>query len=344
VKVIVATSTSPFVYGGATLLVDWLQEALVARGHEVEVYRIPFYGSPEDMPGQMVGMRLWDFTGHGDRLIAIRTPSYLIRHHSKVVWFLHHHRPAYDLWDTYRDVPDDPSGWEFRRMMFASDEVALSECESVFVNSKRVGDRLSYYNNIDSEILYPPLGESVELGPGPSGDTLVYVSRVVPHKRQLLAVQALAHTRSDVRLVIAGSAPGAGYADEIYSTIDELGLVDRVSFVNTVVSDDTKRRLIEKALGIVYVPLDEDSYGYVGLEAAAAHKPLVTTTDSGGVLELVEDRVSGLVCPPTAASLGRAFDELYNNRTQAASFGQALRERVDALKISWDHVIDRLLA
>jgi glycosyltransferase involved in cell wall biosynthesis len=344
VKVIVVTSSSPFIYGGATLLVDWLHEALAARGHEVEVYRIPFHSDPHLMPGQMVGMRLWDFTGHGDRLITIRTPSYLIRHHSKVVWFLHHHRPAYDLWDSYRDVPDDPGGREFRRMMFVSDEAALAECKTVFVNSRRVGDRLRRYNGIESEVLYPPLGESVDLTAGPLGDQLVYVSRIVPHKRQLLAVQALAHTRSDVRLVIAGGVGSPSYADEIRATITDLGLTERVSFLDQVISTEDKKQLVENALGVVYLPLDEDSYGYVGLEAAAAGKPLITTTDSGGVLELVQDGESGIVTSPTQESIASAFDDLYFDRESAAQIGRALHGRVAELQISWDHVIDRLLA
>lgn len=343
-RVVVVSAVSPFVYGGAALLVDWLQEALEKRGHEVETYRVPVYASPDELPAQMVGLRMWDFTGVGDRLIAIRTPSYLVRHHSKVAWFLHHHRPAYDLWDTFPDVPDNGSGREFRRMMFSSDERALAECDNVFTNSQRVSDRLQQFNGIDSEVLYPPLGESVDLHAGPLGDSLVYVSRVVPHKRQLLAVQAMAHTRSDVKLIIAGGGEGSNYVREIYGEISRLGLVDRVSFVNTVISDAAKRDLLANALGVVYVPLDEDSYGFVGLEAAAAGKPLITSSDSGGVLELARDGVTGYITDPTPEHLARAFDALYEDRGRAAAMGGALAERVQRLNISWDHVVDRLLA
>ena len=343
-KVILATSTSPFVYGGATLLFEWLEEAFKQRGHEVETYRIPVYSSPADLPGQMVGLRMWDFTGHGDRLITIRTPSYMIRHHNKVAWFLHHHRPVYDLWDHYPDVPHDAGGREFRRMMFASDDRALAECERVFVNSQRVGDRLMTYNGISSEVLYPPLGASAQVDTGDLGDAIVYVSRIVPHKRQLLAVQALAHTRTPVRLVLAGQDGGSGYAAEIFRAIDELGLLSRVTFVHTEISDASKRDLLASALGVAYIPLDEDSYGFVGLEAAAARKALVTTSDSGGVLELVQDGVNGLVAEPDPVSLARAFDRLYEDRAAALAMGAALWRRTNELNISWDHVVSRLLA
>lgn len=343
-KVIIATSISAYSFGGATLLVDWLEEALIARGHTVEVYKIPVWGSPHDLPAQMVGLRQWDFTGQGDRLIAVRTPSHLVRHHSKVVWFLHHHRSAYDLWDEYPDVPDDPSGHEFRRMMFASDEMALAECRQVFTNSQTVSDRLTRYNGLDSEVLYPPLGESVEHTVGPYGDSLVYISRIVPHKRQLLAVQALGLTKTPVRLTLAGGSGGGSYTDEIFREIDRLGLSRRVNFINTVISDETKDDLIADALGVIYIPLDEDSYGFVGLEAVAARKPIVTTSDVGGVLELVADGSNGLVAEPTAESLAAAFDRLYSDRELVAAMGAAQADRVAALNISWDHVVERLLA
>jgi glycosyltransferase involved in cell wall biosynthesis len=343
-KIIIATATSPFIFGGATLLVDWLEQALTKRGHEIETYRIPVHASAEDLPAQLVGLRMWDFTGHGDRLITIRTPSYMIRHHSKVVWFLHHHRPSYDLWETYPDVPDNASGREFRRLMFASDEVALAECEHVFTNSARVSERLRHYNGIGSEVLYPPLGESVDLRSGPLGDTIVYVSRVVPHKRQLLAVQAMAYTKTPVKLIIAGGTLGEAYGKTIEHEISRNGLGDRVTFMRGVITDERKGDLLAESLAVVYIPLDEDSYGYVGLEAAASHKALVTVTDSGGVMELVEDGVNGFACEPTPEALAQAFDALYDNREMARSMGDALAQRVKVLHIDWDHCIDRLLA
>jgi glycosyltransferase involved in cell wall biosynthesis len=344
VKLIIATATAPFVYGGATLLVEWLEEALRARGHEVETYGIPVHPDPDTLPAQLVGLRQWDFSGYGDRLIAVRTPSYLVRHHNKVVWFLHHHRPAYDLRRHYPDVANDPSGLEFRRMMFASDEAALAECRSIFVNSEQVGARLRYYNQFDSEVLYPPLGESVKLDAGPIGDTLVYISRLIPHKRQLLAVQAMARTRTDVKLLIAGGVANIEYRDAIRAEIEGSELQHRITFFDEVVTDEVKSDLLSRALGVVYIPLDEDSYGFVGLEAAAAAKPLVTTTDSGGVLELVTDQVGGYVVEPTLDGLAGAFDALYEDRARAAEMGLGLARRVQQLDISWDHVIDRLLA
>jgi glycosyltransferase involved in cell wall biosynthesis len=343
-KVVIVSSIVPFVRGGAESLTRWLAGALEARGHEVDVFTIPVHADTSLLPGQMVGLRSMDFTGFGDRLIAIRTPSYLVRHHHKVLWFIHHHRPAYDLWDRYPDVARDADGWEFRRMMFSADEVALGEAKKIFTNSARVRDRLRQFNGVDAEVLYPPLPQETRPQPGPYEDYLLYISRIEPHKQQLLAVEALAHTETPVRLVLAGVGSGGAYAGRINRRIDELGLVNRITFLNTHVTDDTKWSLMTNALASVYLPHDEDSYGYVGLESAAARRPLITATDSGGVLELVQDGVNGFVTEPRPQDLARAFDTLYRDRALAERMGAANADRVRELNIDWDHVVDRLLS
>src|SRR6266436_9574069 len=138
-KVIIASSIAPFVQGGSTFIVDWLAEAIQARGHEADVLSLPFSSTVSEMLEQMLALRFIDLTQHGDRLIAIRPPSYLLRHPSKVLWFIHHHRGAYDLWGTkYQDLPNTPEGVGYRDAIISADHLAFSEARSVFSNSRVV--------------------------------------------------------------------------------------------------------------------------------------------------------------------------------------------------------------
>ncbi len=102
--------------------------------------------------------------------------------------------------------------------------------------------------------------------------------------------------------------------------------------------------ILSGALASAYVAFDEDSYGYPSLESSHARKAILTTTDSGGVLELVSDGVNGFVCEPTARALAEAMDRLFLDRELARRMGQAAQDRVRELKINWDHVIERLTA
>ena len=343
-KVVVASTVLPFTSGGGTLIAEWLQRALEAHGHQVEHYAIPFFSDPLTMAQQMVGLRLVDLEGQADRVVAIRTPSYLLRHPQKSVWFIHHHRPAYDLWDTpMRDVLDDPEGRERRRMTMQSDQVALAESRRLFANSVVMKERLRSFNGLDAEVLYPPLPLGVPYRCDDYGDALVMVSRITAHKRQLLAVQAMTHVQSDARLVLAGQVNDPAHAQLLRRAIVDHGLADRVTVLDRWIGEQDKLDLLARCRAVVYVPLDEDSYGYTALEAARCSKAVVTTHDAGGVLELVSDGVNGLVTDPTPTALAAAFDRLYDEPGLAEQMGEAGPQRIAELGVDWEHVLQRLL-
>ena len=155
-RVVVASTFVPFVDGGASFIVDWLEQMLLRHGHEVETLRIPFDSHYPELLDQMLALRLLDVSAHGDRLIAIRTPSYLLRHPAKVLWFIHHHRGAYDLWGTpYQDIPDTPGGRRIREAIVSADNLAFGEARAVFTNSGVVRDRLRRFNGVNAEVLVP---------------------------------------------------------------------------------------------------------------------------------------------------------------------------------------------
>ena len=138
--------------------------------------------------------------------IALRTPSYILEHPNKVVWFLHHHRGAYDLWGTkYQDLPRTPAGAEQRQIIVDADNTALRSAKRLFANSQVVSDRLRRYNRLEAEVLYPPLGDSGGYRCANFDDFVFYPSRLTFIKRQELLVEAMAHVRSDVRLVWLGA-------------------------------------------------------------------------------------------------------------------------------------------
>jgi glycosyltransferase involved in cell wall biosynthesis len=342
-KVAVASTFVPFIAGGATKIVDDLVRALREHGHEVDTIAIPFDSRPFEQPDQLVAMRLFDVSESADRLIAIRTPSYLLRHPSKIVWFIHHHRGAYDLWGTpYQDIPSTPEGIAVRDAIRAADALGLGEAKAVYANSRVTAARLQRYNGIDAPVLYPPLIDVEGFRCEPAEEYVLYTSRITHHKRQWLAAQAMAHVRSGVRLVVAGAADGAHELAHFRHESAPAG--DRVRAEARWISEEEKRDLLARCLGVVYMPFDEDSYGYPTLEAYHSCKPVITCSDSGGTLEIVEDGVTGLVAEPTPRALAAAVDRLASDRAAAAAMGRAGRERIDHLGIGWDRVIEALVA
>ena len=344
-KIVLASTFVPFVNGGYRFIVESLEQKLQEHGHEVERIYLPFVEHPDALLEQMVALRLIDLSEKSDRLICFRPPAYLLPHPNKVLWFIHHMRVYYDLWDSeYRPVPNTPQGRALRHNLMAADQVGMSEARLLFTNSKVVSERVKHFNNLDSEVLYPPLLNPQDFHCDGYGDEIVYVSRVEHHKRQHLVVEAMAHTRTAVKLRICGLSSNSQYVDMINRRIDELGLRERVSFENRWISDAEKIEILSRALAVTYLPVDEDSYGYPSLEAGHACKPVITTSDAGGVPELIVDGLNGYVCDPDAKTLAEAFDRVFMDRQLAEQMGAAAQQRILDLNICWDHVIGKLLS
>jgi len=345
-KVIIASCVVPFVEGGATFLVDWLGRAIRSQGHEVETLLFPFSANYTEMLDQMLALRLLDLSQHGDRLIAVRTPSYLLRHPHKILWFIHHHRPAYDLWGTrYQDIPNTPEGICYREAIHHADNAAFSEAKKIFSNSRVVAERLRQFNGVEAEVLFPPLLDPARFRCRSMGDYLLYMSRFTHHKRQWLAIEGLRHTRTPVNLVLAGKPDpdSSAYVSDLRSQIEKYGLESRVSILERFVSEQEKIDLFADCLAGIYFPLNEDSYGFPTLEAHHSGKPVITTSDSGGTAELIVDDVNGFLTAPDPEAIGQAMDRLYLDRARAAEMGNAGRGRIAQLGITWNNVLEKLL-
>ncbi|RKR75647.1 glycosyltransferase family 4 protein [Frondihabitans australicus] len=344
-RIALVTSTVPFVRGGARNIVDWLAAALRDAGHEVETIALPFDEDPTRIVGEMARFRMIDLTDQADRVVCFRPPSYLVQHPYKILWFIHHIRPYYDLWDThYRGFADTAITRARRDLIRRVDDRAFAEARHIFTNSTVVADRLDHFNGIEGEVLYPPLPDVKAPEDHRLGDEIVAVSRLEHHKRQHLLVEALGHTTTGVRLHLVGKGSSPDYAEHLRDLAESLGVRGRLTVDDAWVEEDAKQRIIARSLATAYIPLDEDSYGYPTLESARSRRGVLTTSDAGGVLELVEDDRSGLVSEPTPESLANAMDRLFTDRDLARRLGAGAADRVDELGISWSHVVERIVS
>jgi glycosyltransferase involved in cell wall biosynthesis len=347
-RVVIATTQVPFVHGGAEVHADNLCAALRHAGHEAEVVAIPYkWYPPEKILDAMLACRLLDLDeANGkkvDLLIGLKFPAYLIPHANKVLWILHQHRTAYEQWDhRLGDMIEFPQASEVREAIHSADRRLIPEAKRVYSNSKTVAARLRRSCGVESTPLYHPPHNADRFRCDTAEPFLLFPSRINRTKRQLLAVQALARSRSAVRLVICGTNEEPSYLAQIERELEASGSGNRVQFLGRV-TEKEKLTLYATCLGVLYIPLDED-YGYVTLEAMLASKPVITCTDSGGPLEFVTDAITGFASPPTPEALAASIDRLANNPAAAAAMGRAGREAYLERQISWNSVVAQLTA
>ena len=333
--VAVCGAQMPFVTGGAELHQDNLVAALRERGHRAELVRLPVAWEKGRLLDPPLAWRLLPLDV--DLVIATNFPSYFVRHPCKVVWLFHQHRGAYDAADAdWSDFGPDDAALETQRQLVEWDNRALEEAERLFTTSGVVADRLARFNGLTGTPLAHPPPLADQLRPGSYGDYVLLPTRLESNKRPGLAVESLAHVPGSVRSVVAGRG---SLAADLRRTVARLGLADRVSLPGFV-PDAELVELYAGALAVIYAPVDED-YGYVTLQAFLAGKPVITSSDAGGVLEWVEDGVTGLVTDGSPTGVGAAVARLDADRGLARRLGEAGRERVRDL--AWGPVVDRLL-
>ena len=134
-----------------------------------------------------------------------------------------------------------------------------------------------------------------------------------------------------LRVVIAGEGPdGERLRGLANGGIEFLGRVDDAQLAD----------LYARCSAVYYAPVDED-FGMVPYEAFLAEKPVLTTTDAGGPLEVVRDRETGVVVAPDPAELARGAAYLTGHVDEAKAWGRA--GKAVAERVTWDACVDALL-
>jgi glycosyltransferase involved in cell wall biosynthesis len=340
-RIAVVRPQVPFERGGAEIMADRLVDELREHGHEADLVTVPFKWYPgARVLTQAFLWRLLDLDEADGRpidlVLATKFPSYLVRHRNKRVWLLHQFRQAYELDGTelgqFGGSPEDRAT---RRKVQALDRVALGEAARLFATSRNVADRLERATGLDAEVLpHPP--QELAYRCESYGDFVLSVNRLDRAKRIDLLLEAAALDPS-LEVVIVGDGPDRPRLEEIARA---RSLDGRARFAGRV-SEDELADLYGRCLAVFYAPVDED-FGMVPFEAFLSEKPVLTTTDAGGPLEVVSDGRTGLVVSPAADELARAASWLRAHRDEAASFGRAGKAIAEG--VTWGRAVERLLA
>ena len=207
--------------------------------------------------------------------------------------------------------------------------VAVSDAvkERLMADEGVPGDHITVIDNgVDTTVFRPSDAATARqaLGLDFGGLLLGAVGRLtqvkgIPH---LLAAVASLHGRgADIRLALVGDGPERAALEE---QARSLGLGDRVHFLGL------RRDLPEifPAFDIFCLPSIREGSPQVLLEAMSAGRPVVATR-AGGIPEVVEHGISGLLVDPGSdEQLTEALGRLVEDEALRANLGPAARQRV----------------
>ena len=173
--------------------------------------------------------------------------------------------------------------------------------------------------------------------------TVLFVGRLVERKGVHHLVDAISALPSDVdaRLVIVGDGPERA---SLEARIRAKGLDGRIALRGRV-SDAALQDAYASADAVVLPAVvdrrgDTEGLGVVLLEAMNYGVPVVAS-EIGGITDIVEDGVSGLLVPPgDAAALAEALARVARDPALAARLGEAGRRRLHA-RFTWEAIVAR---
>jgi starch synthase len=249
------------------------------------------------------------------------------------------------------------SSWVERTAVQAADAV-------IAVSTGMRNDVLSVYpaldparvhvvkNGVDTGVWHPghPVpDQSVlsELGVDPARPMVAFVGRITRQKGVPHLIAAAHHFDPGVQLVLCAGAPDTPeIAAEVAEAVSELAKKrSGVFWVREILPVDKIREILSAATAFV-CPSVYEPLGIVNLEAMACETAVVAS-DVGGIPEVVDDGVTGILVHYDAtnpiafeADLATAVNMLVHDTAKARAYGVAGRQRcID--EFSWARIAEQ---
>jgi starch synthase len=361
----------PEVYGGAGVHIEYLAREL-RRLIDVDVHA---WGTDRD---GAIGHGAWDaLAGPAPELAALRAMSIdltmaagtgdadvvhshtwyanLGGHLSKLVHAIPHVATVHSL-EPLRPWKAEQLGGGYALSSWC-ERVALEAADAIIAVSEGMrGDLLNaypavdpgrvsvIYNGIDTDEYAPDDGADVleRRGVDPAAPTIVFVGRITRQKGVAHLLEAMAHVDPAAQLVLCAGAPDTPeIGGDIARRVEALRATrSNVIWIEEMLPKPEVIQILSHAT-VFACPSIYEPLGIVNLEAMACETAVVATA-TGGILEVVDDGVTGLLVPiePGDATgeprdpdaFARAFAERLNevvrDPARATAMGRAGRARV----------------
>lgn len=374
---ILAPSPKPFVVGGAEKFFLGLVKAINRyTSHEAELLKIPVYEG--DLLGLLDAYERFSKIdlSYFDMVITTKYPAWMVSHRNHHVYMQHKCRGLYDLYPFSGKRDTLPSHPVLDRLYsILSDNPSRDLLDPLFSEIQRIRDKIpgdlirlpnplarriikflddiglspdsvkSYSaisSNVKSRKDYFPEGVEVKIIHHPSdldgfhSSSYSYVftaSRLEELKRIDLLIEAYKKVKSKIPFLIAGTGGKEGYLRELSFSDERIKLLG-------FVSDEDLISHYANAVFVPFIPYDED-YGLITLEAMLSEKPVLTSTDSGGPKELVNNGENGLIVDPDLDDLKDAMEYLLSSPELVRKMGKRAKESVS--HITWENTVKSLI-
>jgi glycosyltransferase involved in cell wall biosynthesis len=194
-------------------------------------------------------------------------------------------------------------------------------------------------NTVDPDVVNPDPGAPAEIPAAPTVAMVAAMRADKGHHTALTAWAEVIRVLPDARLLLAGDGP---LRAEYEALVRDLGIAASVEFLGEVADPEA---VIRRSDLLVLASYTIECFPYVGLEAMALARPMIST-DIGGLPEMVDDGVTGRLVPPhDPGALAVALIAALSDRAATGEQGRAARRRLDSVFpfVRWQDQVNELL-
>jgi glycosyltransferase involved in cell wall biosynthesis len=223
------------------------------------------------------------------------------------------------------------------------DRIALqpSRIKRYAAISRTVAERAGYFpEGVNVEVMHHPSSLDVAtasvahtMSESHQAAAIFSASRLDGPKRIDMIVNAWLQAGIQRPLRIAGDGPERARLEQLANGNPAIQFLGRLT-------DEALAQEYARSAWVVFVPNQED-YGLITVEAMAAHKPVLTVADAGGVTELVEHDLNGLIVASSVDALAQGMRQLDSDASLRERMGEAAASRVAGL--TWSGLTQFLL-
>ncbi|WP_369023422.1 glycosyltransferase [Nocardia cyriacigeorgica] len=226
---------------------------------------------------------------------------------------------------------------KFERLIAVSADHIVATCSDEVRELARMGVPAARTSIVPCGVDLSMFDRHGPIAPKGRDRRLLAIGRMVPRKGFDTAIQALPELPGTELLIAGGGDDDIARAEaaRLHRIASEHGVADRVQLLGRIAHDEMPA-LLRSADVVVCTPWYEP-FGIVPLEAMACAKPVVASA-VGGLLDTVDDGVTGALVPPSEPKpLARALRALLADSARRRRLGAAGHRKV-CERYSWDRV------
>ena len=311
-RVMVAASVSPFSCREEMHWAEAIARGLSDKRIEVDLFMLPVVHNPLLIPEQMTALRLLDVQDRCDLLLTVGFPAFVLKHANKRVLLFSLAPGLHEHFDTEFGVLATPQYQRTRRAVQDAERNCLQDAERIVCASKTLAAQLARDLNITSSSLI--LGDCHEIQetvqPLDNGPWVVCESMLEPAERMDLLLNAVGRSSLNWRLLICVPSASDVYRQAVENRIKRLGLEGRVVLYKGPLTTS----VLTELSGYIALHFASTRVPESAARAVKTQVPIVTASDCGALLEVVDHNTNGLVAEPTAEKIALAVEKLVSDQ------------------------------